>query len=111
MGMIVKPKDDQAVLFYVALLRLIRRISLEFGRLILVIIESGLMRDHEVLAGRDRAATNGEGGHPTGRDGSDRGVWRARLESVHGLAAPGDAQFLQLFLDARADVLRGHTLT
>src|SRR3954454_2130798 len=100
MGMIVKPKDDQAVLFYVALLRLIRRIALELGRLILVIVESGLMRDHEVLAGRDRAAKNVEGRRPTGRDGFDRGLWSPRLEGEHGRAAPGDAEFLQLFLDA-----------
>jgi hypothetical protein len=111
MGMIVKPKDDQAVLFYVALLRLIRRISLEVRRLILMIVESRLMRDYEVSAGRDGPAKNVEGGHPTRRDGFDRGLRRARLEGVHGLAAPGDAEFLQLFLDARDDVLRGHTLT
>src|SRR4051794_35895571 len=99
MGMIVKPKDDQAVLFYIALFRLIRRISLEFGRLILVVVESRLVRDHEVSTGGGCAAKNVEGGHPSRRDGFDGGLWRTRLEGVHGLAAPRDCQFLQLLLD------------
>ena len=94
MPMIMKPPDDEPMLFYELPLRGEDRIAFPFGEiscLIQMVKEGRLMRDDEVIAGFDRALQHVQGRHHRNRDSSNRHSGISSLESVNRFATPGDA--------------------
>jgi hypothetical protein len=85
MGVIVEAPDDDLIVCDESLFRAVRRVLLQDGRVVLVVVERRLVRDHAVLSALDRAAQHVEGRHARGGDASNGSFGISRSELVDRL--------------------------